>query len=365
MKAWRVPGTADEAARKLLDFLVGQGRVRAAFTLAETSPGRYACSLITDRGLLGRAAPTVPVMPANGGKMVSRLTLLGPVPGPVAVVLRPCELRALVELGKLEQARLDDLLLVSFTCAGVAPTRDLYREPGPLLERHRAAAAAGANWDGMRDTCRACELFEPAGADITLELVGGTDAATVLAARTPKGEQFLEGFAFAEEAEDPPAAEPVGRLARERAGQRPVVLDRYAPGKLGLAGLVALFGRCINCHACSKACPACYCSACHFESADAEQRPDETGDELARRGAVRVPPGTVHYHVGRMLHVGMTCVGCGMCSDACPVDIPVATVFTRLAGSVQGMFDYVAGRDAAERIPTTTFETEELEEIGA
>ena len=88
-------------------------------------------------------------------------------------------------------------------------------------------------------------------------------------------------------------------------------------------------------------------------------------DELDQRGGLRLPVGTIYYHVGRMLHVSLSCVGCGMCSDACPVNIPVASIFTRLAGSVQGMFDYLAGRDAEEKIPTSTFEAEELKEVGA
>jgi formate dehydrogenase subunit beta len=362
VKRYQVPGTPDEAVRRMLDFLMEQGRIRGAFLLAETAPGRYSCSLITDRGLLDRAAPTAPVMPANAGKMVSRLTMPGPVPEPLAVVVRPCELRALLELSKLEQARLDNLLLVSLTCAGVAPTRALRGQMEPVLDRYREAAAAGANWEGMRDTCRVCGEFIPTAADVTLALVGG-GGTTALLARTEKGARFLDGLAPADGGKLDSG--PLERLAGERAGQRPAVLDRFAPEKLGLAGLVTLFGRCINCHACSNACPVCYCSACHFESADAEPRPDDTADELERRGGLRLPSGTVYYHVGRMLHVSTSCVGCGMCSDACPVDIPVASIFTRLASSVQGMFDYVAGRDAGEKMPTSTFETEELEEIGA
>ena len=65
-----------------------------------------------------------------------------------------------------------------------------------------------------------------------------------------------------------------------------------------------------------------------------------------------------------MVHVGVSCVGCGMCSDACPVDIPVATLFTKLAGSVQAIFDYTAGMGPEEKVPTMTYKADELSGMG-
>jgi len=237
-------------------------------------------------------------------------------------------------------------------------------EMAPVFEKYRETVQAGATWDGLRDTCRICKEFVPAGADVTLALVGKDSRETTdMLAGTGKGEQFLDGLVPSSEGElDSGVLE---RLGKERVEQEPAVLGRFAPETFGLDGLISVFGRCVNCHACSKACPVCYCNMCQFESADAAQQPNETVEELDRRGGLRLPVGTIYYHVGRMLHVSMTCVGCGMCSDACPVDIPVASVFTRLAGRVQGMFDYVAGRDVDEKIPTSTFEMEELKEIGA
>jgi len=359
---YRIAGTADDSVRRLLGFLMEKKGVQGAMVLAEVNPGKYAFTLITDSALLDRAAPLAPLMPVNAASMVSRLTMLSPAPGPIVVVLRPCELRALFELVKLEQAKLNNLLLVSFTCGGVLPTRSTSDGADFEPAAYRQALIAAEMPEGLRDTCRACERFVPAGADVTIAAVG-SDGATDVLAETDKGGQFLDGWAEPEAGE--PDRDAVDRLAQARVGAAPEVLARFAPEKMGLAGLVALFGRCINCRACSKACPVCYCSACHFDSADAKQDLSATRDELDRRGGLRLPAGTVHFHVGRMLHVSLSCVGCGMCSDACPMDIPVASVFTRLAGRVQGMFDYVAGRNAEEALPTSVFKTEELEEIGA
>jgi formate dehydrogenase subunit beta len=363
VKRYSVAGSPDEAVRKLLQFLFEKGRIEGAFVLTEISPGRYAYGLITDVKLLDKAAPTIPVMPANAGKMVSRLTVLEPVSVPVAVVLRPCELRALFELVKLEQARLENLLLVSFSCGGVLPTREAWQGLDTKLERYREVVKAGEVWDELRDTCRVCGDFIPQGADITLELIGSKDwGSTMMAVESEKGVQFIDGLA--EPVDGEPDSEVVDELKTARAGQEPDVFGQFEPGDFGMDGLVSVFGRCINCHACGKVCPVCYCKSCHFEARESDFNPMALDTELNQRGGMRLPVGTVYYQVGRMLHVSMSCVGCGMCSDACPADIPVAALFTRLAGKVQGIFDYVAGRDVEEKIPTTTFETDELTETG-
>jgi formate dehydrogenase subunit beta len=65
----------------------------------------------------------------------------------------------------------------------------------------------------------------------------------------------------------------------------------------------------------------------------------------------------------RLAHVGISCVGCGSCEDACPVNIPLGIIFKQVGEDVQGVFDYVPGRTLEEEIPLKTFETEEYEEV--
>ena len=76
-----------------------------------------------------------------------------------------------------------------------------------------------------------------------------------------------------------------------------------------------------------------------------------------------MPPNTVTFQMGRLAHMAISCVGCGMCSDVCPADIPVSNIFSKVGESVQKMFDYLPGRDVNESIPITTFEEQELEEM--
>jgi formate dehydrogenase (coenzyme F420) beta subunit len=57
-------------------------------------------------------------------------------------------------------------------------------------------------------------------------------------------------------------------------------------------------------------------------------------------------------------------VGCGLCSDACPVEIPVATVFRAVGEKVQAIFDYHPGRSLEEAAPVQEFREDELTVLG-
>ena len=56
----------------------------------------------------------------------------------------------------------------------------------------------------------------------------------------------------------------------------------------------------------------------------------------------------------------LSCVSCGACEDACPVDIPVAQMFSLLADRSQQELDYVAGASLADALPLVDYEMDEL-----
>jgi formate dehydrogenase subunit beta len=53
-----------------------------------------------------------------------------------------------------------------------------------------------------------------------------------------------------------------------------------------------------------------------------------------------------------------------MCSDVCPVNIPVADVFAMVGDSMQDAFEYVPGRDVEEPVPSGSYKEDEFAEIG-
>ena len=76
-------------------------------------------TLVTDPEKLEGADPLAPAFPLNASKVLSRLTRkpLGGK-GKIAAVLRPCEIRAFIELVKLKQGSTEGLVLIGVDCLG-------------------------------------------------------------------------------------------------------------------------------------------------------------------------------------------------------------------------------------------------------
>jgi formate dehydrogenase subunit beta len=358
---------AEETTRGLLRSLLKSGKVSAVLALGRTGSGDegVAYSLFTDPEAFeadGAACPLHPFMPANAGGLLSRLALKGPPSEPVAAVVKPCELRAFIELVKLNQCSLENILLISSTCSGVYPLDA--GVDGALEEKlsgYWEAVKRGEVDEDVRPTCRACVNFSPENADITIALLGDADLDTkcTLHVNTEKGAAFLEGLEGTTSSGDL-ESEPLQRALSQREAFRE---ELFAGVEVGMQGLIRTFGRCIGCHACKTVCPICYCRLCYFDSQDAEHSPEFYEGELDRKGGLRVPPDTVFFQLGRMAHMTISCVGCGMCTDVCPADIPVSTLFSKVGASVQALFEYQPGRDVDEEIPLRTFEEEELAQV--
>jgi len=58
-----------------------------------------------------------------------------------------------------------------------------------------------------------------------------------------------------------------------------------------------------------------------------------------------------------------SCTGCGLCEQACPVNIPLLKLFKLVGCNVQLVFEYEPGRELEEPLPLTTFKEVELEKI--
>ena len=61
--------------------------------------------------------PLAPVLPVNTATLAGQVSVRKPRPR-VGAVLRSCEMRALVELVKFQQASLEDMVLIAVDCAG-------------------------------------------------------------------------------------------------------------------------------------------------------------------------------------------------------------------------------------------------------
>jgi formate dehydrogenase subunit beta len=63
-----------------------------------------------------------------------------------------------------------------------------------------------------------------------------------------------------------------------------------------------------------------------------------------------------------MTHIGISCVGCGACSDVCPAEIPLPALYYRSGKMIQDLFHYTPGENRDGERPLTIFREEELTE---
>ncbi len=77
-----------------------------------------------------------------------------------------------------------------------------------------------------------------------------------------------------------------------------------------------------------------------------------------RKGGI---PPEMLFHLTRLAHVADSCVNCGQCQDACPMDIPLSKLFTLLNTELSKIFKYIPGIDVEQAPPLTKASDKELQ----
>ncbi|MGB6872809.1 MAG: 4Fe-4S dicluster domain-containing protein [Dehalococcoidia bacterium] len=323
----------------------------------------FAYFLVQNEAFLERASPLPPIMPVQGARAISSLTRRGKGKKRIAAIMRPCEARATIELAKLGQVDLENIILITMDCPGVLPLSKYFESPEKGDETFKDASQ---NWnsDPMRLVCGVCDKFSTTGAeDLHIGTLGTKSGSILLIPNSPKGEGIVSKLGIALEEDISGWKDKVNKLVKERKKERNQANDALRTDIAGTDRLIETFSNCINCHNCMRVCPICYCRQCHFDS---NKMKFTFEDYLARaeaRGGLIFPTDTLLFHIGRMLHMSLSCVSCGMCEDACPMDIPVAQIFSLVGDRNQEAFDYVPGRSVDEPLPLTTFEEQEFREV--
>jgi formate dehydrogenase subunit beta len=336
-------------------------------------------TLITDPEKLGGVDPLAPAFPINAAKVVSKLTRK-PLDGKIAVVLRPCEIRAFVELVKLKQASTEDVILIGMDCLGTFGNMDYVRfaaqngsesmlEPTMRFYREYVGGNGSAAGSGSRDfdlspACKACEHPTAASADLTIGLAGvDMNEALLLVANSPKGDKLLEklGLPTAEEPESRKQA--LDELVARRTAYRDQMFQETSEATADLEKLMDHLGNCVNCYNCRVACPVCYCKECVFVTDVFDHEPSQYMRWAKRKGLLKMPTDTVFYHLTRLAHMSTACIGCGQCSNACPNNVPVMELFRTIAAATQRAFSYEAGRSIEDEPPLSVFREKEFSEV--
>jgi formate dehydrogenase subunit beta len=364
-----------QAIQGVLRDLLRQGVVDAWLVPMRVAAGAGSQSgavvpmLVTDPDALDQADPLAPVLPINAARAASQLTLTGHTQT-LGLVLRSCEIRALVELVKFQQANLDQVLVAGIDCLGTYPVTDYQSasDRAQLVEELLAAAASGElqPHDGLafRTACQMCEQPLPEGEHVALRfgLVGAEPGQIYLHARPDVAEPLALAPAPLPASRQAASAALIAARTQARDAAFAQFRERVRGGRM--EGLLAEFSTCIRCHNCMTNCPICYCRECIFRTPTFEHDSQLFFQWAERKGTVRMLPDTLLFHLTRLNHMVTSCVGCGLCTDACPVDIPVGTVFRSAAQEAQALFDYHPGRSLEEAAPVQEFREDELTLLG-
>jgi formate dehydrogenase (coenzyme F420) beta subunit len=112
------------------------------------------------------------------------------------------------------------------------------------------------------------------------------------------------------------------------------------------------FSRCIRCYACRQVCPVCFCERCFVE---------ET--EPPWISALPKWQDNLIFQAVRMMHVAGRCTDCGECERACPANIPLGILTTKMEEIVDELFQYRAGMDKDALPLMAAYQPDEAEDL--
>ena len=355
-----------EAVNRLYQTLLDKKIVDLILAPKETPAGKNVVqSLICDAGEVSGINTLAPVMPVNTARLVSAMTKVTPIEKRTAVVLRPCEQRALVELTKLKQASLTNILLISMDCLGTYPVEDYEASHGELSFEHEINLFREGKVDPrLRTACTVCEYPTPLVADLQVCFIGIPEEQVLIQSLSTAGDEIMEQLGLKAPGDLSKRERVLPEFVAARAKARDAFFVRTGEETSGVEKFMAVFETCITCHNCKTACPVCYCKECFFDSPTFEFEAARFVAWAESKGSIRMPTDTLLFHLTRMNHMGCSCVACGHCEEACPNDIPLLKIFKLGGFNIQKVFNYVPGRSLTEELPLSTFKEDELHELG-
>jgi formate dehydrogenase subunit beta len=359
-----------DSMKKFLQRLLDSGFVSALLVpkMLPTGDG-FVQTLILDPAMLENTNPSAPTLAVQSARILAELTS-AQVKGRIGAVMKPCELRAVVELVKFLQINLDNVVTIGIDCLGTYEVRDyaeLAKNGGvskqELVQSMENQELQPPEGYSLRRSCQICENPVAVNADISLGLLGCDLSREI---ELTVGERFREELVekmSLELADKGTTGRPkvIEKLIARRRKQRAAVLKQVRGSADGLDKLMKVLSTCIRCHNCMNACPICYCKECVFKSNVFEHSPDQFLSWADRNGALRLPTDTLLFHLTRMSHMATSCTSCGLCTSACPSHLPVADLFGLIGGELQEMFAYSAGRALEEQPPVSVFKEDELQ----
>lgn len=224
--------------------------------------------------------------------------------GKKAIVAKGCDSRALVVLMQENQLVRDDLYIIGVSCQGVIDKKKVEAETGEILAASIVDGKISVKgmvcdkeytFAELKDaTCQTCRYPNPVIEDIH---IGGS-------VEVPQ-----QAVPFAD------VIEMENKSERER--------QLYFQEQMS---------KCIRCYACRNACPMCYCTECFV---------DCNSPKWLTGGVDQAE--NLMFQAGRVLHLAGRCVDCGACSRACPQNVDIRALNRKLSKDVLEMYHHESG----------------------
>jgi formate dehydrogenase subunit beta len=282
--------------------------------------------------------PFAPLMPINAAKLIPRLAM-EKKSHQVGAMLRPCEMRTLIEMIKHNGFQIDGLLTISVDCLGTLPI-DEYQwraerkgsPSGLTQEALQFSRQGGIVRYRYRSACQVCISPQATEADINIGILGLPVRQYLLV--TVKDENLAQQLDLPELAEssfDAELAETHQRVSARLVQRGENTRERIANGLSELlpadaSTLIEQLESCGDCTTCLDECPLC---DVHYPQRDPQGHYD-------------------HADITRWL---ISCSGCGICEQSCPQHLPLTIIFNHVKSLLAEEYGYQAGRSVDDPLP--------------
>ena len=337
---WLVRTNGDPlgAVRLLLRRVWEQLRLHGMLAMPDGAFATGTAGLLTDPLRLAEVNPFTPLMVTNSAALIPDL-LSSHAGERLAAVLRPCELRVLVEMAKHDGFALEELFTITVDCLATLSIEE-YRW---RARRHGSSGAVTdealqyARLGGIvpyryRAACQICPAQAAQGADLNIGVLGLPVRESILVTvqdETTARRVRLDSLGDAAPAESllRERDHSLQRLTERRSRTRERISHGLAESlPSGPSAIAALLERCCDCGTCLTVCP--------IDVVD-PVRPAGDGKYLTRDVARRL----------------ISCSGCGVCEDACPSHLPLTAMFCHVRDGLSASTGYQPGRSVREPVP--------------
>ncbi len=279
-------------------------------------------------------------------------TLKGALNEKVAVIARPCDTRALIELAKIRQVNLENLFIIAFEDRGMIPSasKDIKKvkdiDPAKVVKEKVGDNGLILKLDdgkvkevpiNVAENCSRCNRKVPVVADLGItDLVMPIDSdEIILKVYTEKGSDLVEKSKI--KTKPLPndikqnLVDKIKEIKDAALAKRAKDLEEW--DKLSQTEKIERLQKCTMCGMCIRGCPVCYCVDCILQ----KKRKEKTINKET-------------YQLTRIAHVADRCVECGNCDNNCPMNLPLSLYFQSLNDAFKEKFKYRAG-ESVEDIP--------------